>query len=95
MDKKVTGIVAYITLVGWLIAYLAGDKEGAKFHINQALVLFLAGVVCGILSWIPLIGIIAGILNIVVFVFWIMGLVSACKGTEKPVPILGGIHLIK
>ena len=65
MDKKVTGIVAYITLVGWLIAYLAGDKEGAKFHINQALVLFLAGVVCGILSWIPLIGIIAGILSIV------------------------------
>ena len=95
MDKKVTGIVAYITLVGWLIAYLAGDKEGAKFQINQALVLFLAGVVCGILSWIPLIGIIAGILSIVVFVFWIMGLVSACQGTEKPVPILGGIHLIK
>ena len=31
MDKKTTGIVSYITLIGWLIAFCAGDKEGAKF----------------------------------------------------------------
>ena len=41
MDKKTTGIVAYLTWIGWLIALLAGDKEGAKFHINQALVILL------------------------------------------------------
>lgn len=38
MDKKTTGIVSYITLIGWLIAFCAGDKEGAKFHLNQSLV---------------------------------------------------------
>lgn len=34
MDKKVTGILAYITWIGWLVAFFAGDKEGAKFHLN-------------------------------------------------------------
>ena len=95
MDKKVTGIVAYITWIGWIIAYLAGDKEGAKFHLNQALVLWIASIVLSILSYIPLIGIIPAILGIVVFIFWIMGLVNAIKGEEKPLPIIGGIKILK
>ena len=33
MDKKTTSIVAYITLIGLIIAFCAGDKEGAKFQI--------------------------------------------------------------
>ncbi len=39
MDKKTTGIIAYITWIGWIVAFCAGDKEGAKFHLNQALVI--------------------------------------------------------
>lgn len=34
MDKKMTGILAYITWIGLIVALVAGDKEGAKFHIN-------------------------------------------------------------
>ena len=30
-----------MTLVSLLIAFLAGDKEGAKFHLNQSLVIIL------------------------------------------------------
>lgn len=95
MDKKVTGIVAYIGIIGWLIAYLAGDREGAKFHLNQALVLALASVLCSILSAIPLIGFVAGLASLVVLVFAILGLVSAVKDEEKPLPIIGGIQLLK
>ena len=50
MDAKVTGIVSYISWVGWLVAFLAGDKEGAKFHLNQALVLMIAMTVLPIVS---------------------------------------------
>ncbi len=89
MDKKVTGIVAYITWIGWLIAFLAGDKEGAKFHLNQALVLMIAGIICGI---VPIIGWIAAI---GVFVFQIMGLVYAIQDVEKEVPLLGKIQILK
>ncbi len=88
MDKKTTGIVAYITWIGLIIAFCAGDKEGAKFHLNQALVVFLFS----LLSIIPCIGWIWGVFMLVC---WIMGLVYACKEEEKEVPLIGKIRIIK
>lgn len=88
MDKKVTGIVAYLSWIGLLIAFCAGDKEGAKFHINQALVIFLFS----LLSCIPFIGWIWGIFMIVC---WIMGLIAAIQEEEKEVPVIGKIRIIK
>lgn len=95
MDKKATGIVAYITLIGWLVAFFAGDKEGAKFHLNQALVLIIANVIVGVLGFIPFVNIVAGILGIFVFVCWIIGLIAACKEEEKEIPLIGGIKILK
>ena len=99
MNKKTTGIIAYITWIGWIVAFCAGDKEGAKFHLNQALVLFLANVVWGIvakiLAFIPILGWIAlGVGYLVLFVFWVMGLVSAIQGEEKPLPLIGEMHIL-
>ncbi|OUQ13328.1 hypothetical protein [Lachnoclostridium sp. An138] len=88
MDKKTTGIVAYLTWIGLVIAFVAGDKEGAKFHLNQALVILLFS----LLSVIPCIGWLWGIFMIVC---WVMGLIAAINEEEKPVPLLGGIKLLK
>ena len=88
MDKKTTGIVAYLTWIGWLIALLAGDKEGAKFHINQALVILLFS----LLSIIPCIGWIWGIFMIVC---WSIGFIAAINEEEKSIPLLGNIRIIK
>lgn len=103
MDAKTTGIVAYLTWIGFLVAYLAGDKEGAKFHLNQALVLAIAGlalsVIASITAFIPFIGwiisIVAGIADIVVLVLMIIGIINAVNGEEKPLPIIGGIQILK
>lgn len=95
MTKKATGIVAYITIIGWLIAFLAGDKEGAKFHLNQALVINLTLIILNVLQYVPIIKYIAAICYIVVFVFWIIGLVYACQENEKEVPLLGSIKILK
>lgn len=89
MDTKTTGIVAYLTWIGLLIAFLAGDKEGAKFHINQGLVLVIASIICGI---IPFLGWAA---EIFVFVCWIIAFVGAINGEEKEMPLLGKIKIIK
>ena len=35
MDTKTTGWVAYLTWIGLIVAFCAGDKEGAKFHIGM------------------------------------------------------------
>lgn len=93
MDKKVTGIVAYITIIGWAIAYCIGDRKGAKFHINQALVLALAELVVGIIG--KIVGFVGGILGIVLLVLWVIAIVGAIQGKEKAVPLLGDIVLLK
>lgn len=103
MSKKTTDIVAYITPIGLILAFLIGDRENSKFHINQALVIFLAEILVGIaeriLGRVPLLGwigeIICGIIGLILFIFWIIGLVSACQGTEKRVPVLGDLELYK
>lgn len=95
MDKRVTGIVAYITIVGWLIAYLAGDKEGAKFHLNQSLVLCIAQLALSVLGKIPVIGLVTGILSLVVLVFQVLGVIYALQGQNKEVPLLGAIKILK
>ena len=108
MDAKTTGIVAYITWIGLVIAFVLGDREGAKFHLNQALVLTVCGVIWtivyrvayGIIRVISF-GLLTGIMGalnalvtVVLLVLTIMGLVNAIQGEEKPLPLIGGITLL-
>ena len=100
MNKKVTGIVSYIYLIGWIIAFCAGDKENAKFHLNQSLVLWIANIISYILSFvlafIPVVGgIISFAISIFLIVCWIMGLVHAIKEEEKELPLIGKIQILK
>ena len=88
MDAKTTSIIAYITWIGLIVALCAGDKEGAKFHLNQALVIALFT----LLTWIPCIGWIWGIFMLVC---WVMGLVAAINQEEKEVPLIGSIRILK
>lgn len=96
MDKKITGIVAYLTIIGWIIAYIAGDKEGAKFHLNQGLVIALCAIINNIIGMIPIIGWIASlVISILILVCIVIGIISAAKDEEKEVPILGSIKILK
>lgn len=95
MDKKVTSIVAYITWVGLLIAFVAGDREGAKFHLNQALVIWIVGIINVLIRFIPLIGgILSTLISILILICTILGIIYAAQGQEKEVPILGAIKLL-
>lgn len=102
MGRKATSILSYFTISLWLIACSAGDKEGAKFHLNQSLVLHLIFMawygVGGILTIIPVINIIWGVITCIAsiawFVFWVMGLIYAIQQEEKPLPLFGKINLM-
>lgn len=95
MDRKATGIVSYLTIIGWFVAFFAGDKEGAKFHMNQSLVVHLAFLVLFILGYVPIIGWFVWILRIVVFVFGVLGVVYAFQDQDKEIPLLGIIKLLQ
>ena len=86
-NPKLTSVLGYLGILLWLVAYMIGDKEGAKFHLNQALVINLFA----FLTVIPVFGIVIGM---AVFVFWIVGLVAAIKQEEKRVPLIGDIQLL-
>ena len=102
MDKKTTSWVSYLTFVGWIVAFCAGDKEGAKFYLNQSLVIWL-GVLCSYVAsaivFIPLFGwlifIAIAVLDIFLFVVWIMGLINAINQEEKDLPLIGAIKILK
>ncbi len=104
-NKHKTDIVAYLTLIGWVIAYLAGNRKESRFHLNQALSILLADLGVNIVFAIATLQYVAGVsallrgvcglLSFSTVVLWIMGLVDAIKGKETPVPVLGEVKLLK
>ncbi len=101
-DEKVFGVLAYIGIL-WLVPLLAGKTEFSRFHANQGLVLFIAeiavSIVAGIITLIPIIGWIIGLLLWAVDIFWlvlmIMGIINACQGQQKELPLIGKIRILK
>lgn len=95
MSTKTTGIVAYMTWIGFVIALVLGDRKGAIFHINQALVIGLAAIVVNFAAIVPILGWFVSVIgSIFCFVCWCMGLYYACTDQKKEVPLLGQIKLL-
>ena len=96
MNSKTTGVISYITIIGFIVAYVAGDKEGAKFHLNQALVVGIIEVIGYIVGIIPVVGSLLGwIIGIIWLIYAVLGIVYAVKGEDKALPVIGGISLLK
>ena len=106
-NDKLFSALGYVGLL-FLIPLFAGKTEYTRFHANQGLVLFITDVVVGvaigilsaILGLIPLLGfvlatIIDGVLGLALFVLMILGIVHAAQGEMKPLPIIGGIQILK
>ena len=95
MNKQTTDIVAYLTPIGLVIALLAGDRYASRFHLNQALVIQIASIVFGIIGHLPLIGgIISAVGTVLCVICGIIGFISAIIGVERPIPVIGEIHLL-
>ena len=81
------GVLCYLGILV-LIPFLTDAKNEpfVKFHIKQGLVLLIAEVIVGVISWIPFVG---WILGLFVFVLWIIGIVNVASGKETPLPVIG------
>src|SRR5690606_152470 len=92
-DGKNIAIIAYLTIIGLIIAYVLNNEkrnEFASYHIRQSLGIFLSIFILSALNYIPLIGwAIASIGVLAMVILWIMGIISAVNGTKKPVPFIG------
>lgn len=97
-NPKTTGVVSYITFIGWLIAYFGlypQDKTSlSAFHLRQSLLLHILSLILNIIYSFVLqpslvLIVIITLCGIGLFIIWLMGLISALNGVERPVPIVG------
>lgn len=90
---KNTAIIAYITIIGLIIAFVMNNDKKEKFasyHIRQSLGITCVALGLSVIAVIPILGWIISFLGFfLVLVLWIMGLINALSGNEKPVPVLG------
>ena len=92
-EGKNTAIIAYITIIGLIIAFVMNNEKKesfASYHIRQSLGLGLTSLALGAIGIIPILGWIINVLGIFVILYmWIVGLMNAINGEEKPIPFLG------
>ena len=91
-NGKSAAIVAYLTIIGTIIAYFMNNdtkNSFASFHIRQALGIHITYFVLGAFvsifdSWM-----VSYSFWIFIIMLWGYGLVTAIQGEQKAVPLLG------
>lgn len=96
--NKVMAILAYFLFFLPLVTD-AKDSPFAKYHANQGLLLLMFSFGAYLVSsmlMVVLIGfLLLPLVGIVSFVFLILGIINASNGDMKPLPLFGGIQIIK
>ena len=96
-EDRTVAILAYITVIGFIIAIVIhSTKKTAlgSFHLRQCLGLLVSALALGVggvvLMFIPILGWLAVMAAwVILLVMWLMGLIAAVNGQQKPMPILG------
>ena len=89
-------ILAYIGILVIIPILAVKDSPYTRYHCNQGLILLICGVIAGVIGAIPVLGwILGGILGLVVFVLFVLGLLNAINGRAKELPVIGKYRLLK
>ncbi|MGY6631016.1 MAG: hypothetical protein ACXIUL_08415 [Wenzhouxiangella sp.] len=101
MSNKAIGIISYITIIGWIIAFVLHKGKDDRspetgFHIEQSLGLIIVAFALAILSAIitnilPVLAMVFTIINVGLIVLWVMGLINAIQQKQQPIPLIGPI----
>ncbi len=91
-DGKTIGIIAYITLIGWVVAFIMNSSkknEYANFHLRQMFGLVLLSIAISVLTMAVNLGLFGTILSVLLLVLWVIGFIGAIQGEKKLIPIIG------
>ena len=103
--NKIFGILAYLGILCLVPVFAAKNSAFAQYHANQGLVLFIVELAVGIVltilnSVLATIGLsilsaILGIAWLGVLALLVIGIINAAAGKCVPLPLIGGIKLLK
>ena len=106
-DNKVFAVLAYFRILCLIPLLAAKDSPYARFHTNQGLVLWIAGMIYNValslvttlIGWLPVVGwaivAVLSLASLLFLVLAIMGIVYAAQGRAKALPIIGKITILK
>ena len=91
MDDKTKSIVAHLTLVGWVIALVMNQSDkgpNTSFYLRQMLGITVLSLVGWLLGMAP-VPYLSTVFYVLVLILWILSLVGALSGQQKPLPVVG------
>ena len=107
-NTKLYSILSYLGPLFIVGLVMDPDNQRVRFHVNQGIVLLITWVVLGfatgivslIIGWIPFVGsLIRAILGLVAggggIALMIVGIIHAANDELTPLPIIGGIEVLK
>ncbi|TDW96183.1 DUF4870 domain-containing protein [Dinghuibacter silviterrae] len=99
MQNKTIAAIAYVTLIGWIIALVkfknSPDKSPlVRYHLGQALGLILISILLSIalmvvIRIVPALGLVLTFVSFIPMILMILGIIAALNETAKPLPIIG------
>ncbi|WPU97499.1 DUF4870 domain-containing protein [Mucilaginibacter sp. cycad4] len=99
MTNKSMAIVAYITIIGWIVSYLEYKKRADKsplvnYHLGQSLGLIILSVILGVAlavlaAIVPVLSVVSMVISILTFVLLLLGIITANNEAIKPLPVVG------
>ena len=96
---KIYGVLAYFG-IGVLVPILFKmNVRFVRFHVNQGLALFLAeallSLVYGFVGGLPVVAMCISIARLLCVLWMVLGMISVVRGSVKPLPLMGRIHLVR
>ena len=108
VNNKAMDILAYLGILVLVPIFAAKDSQFARYHANQGLVLAIAEIAYGIvvsilnailfvISWrlASIVGTILGVVWLGFLALSIIGIINAANGKMQPLPLIGGITILK
>lgn len=101
--NKWMALLSYLGLLFLIPLFLAKDSRFARFHVNQGITLAIAGLLTSLVAtvflFIPIIGLVFGILFYIVdlafLALTIIGIINVVQGRAKELPVIGKYTLLK
>lgn len=98
MNNKTLSILSYITIIGWIIAFVKSKDLSPKsdlvtYHLRQGFGIFLLTfavniILSVVLAIVPSLYFLSYI-GYALLILWIFGIINAANEQKKPIPVVG------